>query len=201
MRRCPREEELDWAAVHLLRAGVSPEEPGDLPPALADFAPLRRHLDACARCREILGLLLETERTSQSEEVAGRILPLAPLVAAQGATDDADAPGLDEAQEYPAAADSHGARPAGEEAAASLVLTLTTQDQRYVVRIFPNQGGTGATAVLLGESSRSGKPRLGSSLRKAGFSLRVGEDEYWFDENGYAHLTAFPAGAIALIVK
>jgi hypothetical protein len=163
-------------------------------------------------------------------EIGPRVLPLFPLAgiavadaarsagagsSGSGSTDaesaDAEATGdrsFDAAEEYLVAADSPGVQPAripGE--GDSLVLTLATQDQRYVVRIFPNQDGSGATAVLLGADAApeaqvrgTEQGRVGREAAGPPVFLRVSGVDYPFDERGYAHLVGFPAEEIALIV-
>ena len=67
------------------------------------------------------------------------------------------------------------------------ILTLTTGDDRYFVRIFPNTPGPGATAVLY-------PPRHGASLR-------IGDATYPFDEEGATQLPRFPEAEISLVIR
>jgi hypothetical protein len=253
MMRCPREEDLDWAAIRLQRAGLLLVYADSLPAEFGDLEPLVRHAGECVRCGEILRLLCATEGAQRADGIVaapaapGHVAAVGPLVlplfsftgipaaraarSADSGSPDAGSAGIgstqsvsadarssdhpfvddrtsDALEEYLIAADSPGAQPiAGHGEGDSVVLTLATQDQRYVVRIFPNQDGSGATAVLLGgdaaPEAQAGGTEQGQVDRVAvgpNFFLRVAGVDYPFDGKGYARLGGLPAEEIALIV-
>jgi len=88
-------------------------------------------------------------------------------------------------------------------------LTLSSDDNLLIVRIFPNEGGAGATAVLVGDAEAAtvrsapsgpapGPPEPGSRKR---ILLRVNESEYSFDERGTASLPDFPAASVSIVIR
>ena len=111
------------------------------------------------------------------------------------------------AESYPIAADSNPLQPPpGGHPGGTPVLTLSSSDGRYLVRIFPNQTGGGATAVLMRESRTAGAEQEppGSNRRSDAEArtvhLRVSGREYAFDANDYAFLPEFPAQDVELIL-
>jgi len=227
MRQCPREEVLDAAAMRLHLAGIDPSAVARLPVQLLELEQLLMHTRGCTRCRELLQLLYDAERLrvagAADESFAGtgnnvrgstgRVLPLLPLgpigTEAGTASDPIDAqPDL---ESFPAAADSPGAHlPTGSADAGSMVLTLATADQSYIVRIFANQGGPGATAILVGTDAESSVPESGVSSDRASAPqrsaspprvlLRVSGVQYDFGPDGVVRLPEFPLTQISLIL-
>jgi hypothetical protein len=98
--------------------------------------------------------------------------------------------------EYALAAATPGDGPPSEPAWETRVLTLSSGDDRFLVRIFPNESGEGATAVLVNEDA----PVEGSGVRPRPF-LRVGGVEYAFDAQDVARLAAFPVEGIELVYR
>jgi hypothetical protein len=88
-------------------------------------------------------------------------------------------------------------------------LTLTSDDRRLIVRIFPNEGGAGATAVLVGDAeaatarsvSPGTAPGPAEPPRRGRILLRVDESEYVFDESGTASLPGFPAASVSIVIR
>jgi hypothetical protein len=86
-------------------------------------------------------------------------------------------------------------------------LTFSTDDGSLFVRIFPNDGGGGATAVLVGRPERSAAERGQRVTNSEGgppqfrVFLRIDDDEYSFDPDGTASLPNFPAAALSIIVR
>lgn len=208
--KCPRETALDRAAIRLQRAGAEPGATAPLPEGIRDLEPLLRHAAVCTRCREILGLLYGTEAARMQGVREPRILPLFPFTGGMGSSrgERRDFEVVDDFEPYLVAAETAGlAPPDGSEDGTSLVLTLATQDDRFVVRIFPNQDGPGATAVLLTADSASSEPGVTPTDGAAhkgeaalGVRLRVAGVEYSFNEKGYARLAEFPVEEVALLL-
>jgi len=202
--------------------------------------PLARSLDhvrSCARCREILETLIETEEAWRAgaadvppgpaaraaaepaiatgllpgalpaDAPAARILPLRPWQARPapltGRTSDGrdrvrsggtDSPPGGQAEEAPepalAAADA-SLRPAQ-----ARILTLVTDDDRYLVRIHGDALGEGATAILVvsQELSPAGEPAYVPVLR-------VDQAEFEFDATNMARPPRFPAAEVSLVLR
>jgi hypothetical protein len=208
---CWSEPEIEAAARRLCDAGVflgaeASPAPASVP---ADLVALLEHVAGCVRCRELLVLFQETERRtaealSKMAEGADAPPPLAerpgevleiPLVPATEAWGEiaAGSEGIEEEPlPYALAADTPGCEREGEEEGP--VLSLTSADGRYVVRIFPAASGAGATAVLLG-------PPEGEGPAAGRISLRVGDEEIPFGEDGTLRLPEFPASPLALVVR
>jgi hypothetical protein len=218
--RCPRDVALDSAAVRLWRAGLRPNVPIALQAGLEDLGPLLQHVAHCAHCWETLNLLYETEATrlSRDPKAEGSVLPgsatdgqvsadpagtlekVLPLFQyvegglppkGPAARDDHDS-----GREYPIAAESYRSGADGEDLAR--VITLVTEDQLYLVKIFSNEIGPGATAVLVGTDPEDEGGRSHILLRSL-------ECDYPFDERGYAALTEYPTRSLtqglALIIR
>jgi hypothetical protein len=196
---CRTKRQIERAAVHLLQAGWcagthESAAPGHLRPLLA-------HARRCVRCGELLEIFLETERRLQAMVVeageqapsgAPRLLALAPLPeTGRGPAGAA----VEESEPYELAADSGGSREA-EAPTQSRTLTLVTEDDRYLVRIVA--AGTGAARAVLvlfppeGAGDRAPEPRP---------ALRIGEDEYAFDESGVVELPTFPGMGVFLVLR
>lgn len=228
---CWREQDLDSAAIRLLDAGVKISPFFDRTPWLdlaagsgleLDLPPLLQHAARCVRCWEILVDLQETEAAHREILAArstprlepptpGRVFrlirmpsrsPRSPRVPASPTWDR-------EAEEFAVAAQSaDSSQPTEHQIAAASVLNLTSEDSRYVVRIFPNRSGTGATALLLptevpaGPDSDAGAPpRPDGDAPGPRIVLRVQSVDYPFDEHRYAHLPTFPVYDVTLIIR
>jgi len=94
------------------------------------------------------------------------------------------------------AAATPGDEPPPEPAWETQVLTLSSGDDRFLVRTVPNESGEGATAIVVNEEA----PVEGSGVRPRPF-LRVGGVEYAFDAQDVARLAAFPVEGIELIYR
>lgn len=188
MMRCPGEVQLDHSAIQLVDLGLTrPEqwaaclERGG-PPLPADLLALLAHASQCVRCRELLDLFADTEVRHRASLAGPRIVMLRPL-----RPDRRPSPSGEREAEFQLAAQTpHGSEEGGS-IEGTRVLTMASGDHRYIVRIFPNEGGAGATAVLVGS--------------ERGLVLRLSGVEYAFDENGMAQLPSFPGSEIELLVR
>jgi hypothetical protein len=209
MARCASVETVERAALLLVGAGVSPAEfatavAGSDPGALswlagamdADVSSLAEHARTCVRCRDWLQLFMETEIRLREELLAserlsppsGGILPLRP---ARLRNEGRHSPGaIEDEPGYSLAADTGGG--SGTQPPQVPVLTLSTEDDRFVVRVFRNEGRAGATAVLLPVDPA--QTEVASN-----WTLRMGGVEYPFDGRGIAQLPAFPVQDVALV--
>ncbi len=193
-----------------LNQRLSVDRPGDSnSPALRD---LLEHSIDCVRCRELLGLFqatrigLEEELAGGEEAVrerppeaaaktkAGRVMELRSIepLRRSASVSEGDAP------EYRVAADTGPEGEKGEIASEPPVLSLESVDGRYVVRIFTQEPGPGAVAVLL-HSEPQDVSRGGEKAPK--LFLQMGDEQYPFAEDGTARLPRFPADRIALVVE
>lgn len=209
--RCPREGALELAAGRLIDAGLGPAPAVDLtggegvPPDLAippDLVAILDHARNCVRCRELLDLFhgIETHMRNEYHLSDTIVLALRPVPA--GPPLDLSATPDDEIGEelYEIAADSASdARRRHEEVLDSVpVLTIATEDGRFFVRIFPNESGKGATAVLQGDPQQlCGGPAEPARRRLV---LRVGGVDYPFNEDQVAALPDLPSCDVALVL-
>ncbi len=207
---CPSERALDRAAAEMLDRGI---EPG------ASRSAIGRHARECVRCGEILALLLDAERTHRvrleqaveagtgsfpiggAPETGRQILPLRPVAAGRRAFAGEEVAGAADDPGYAVAADTPDARGAEQRLQASRVLTLTTENNQFLVRIFPDESGEGAYAVLLpSQTPGTGtQHQPGRSVPRV--FLRVGDIDSPFDERGTARLAAFPSEPVSVILR
>jgi len=223
-RTCFRESRIERVAKLLVQRGWTetqrveglflPAPPGRGPELDSNALHLLGHARDCFRCRDVLHLFAVVEedfRRSLREDpllpldipsmapaaVAAtplriiRLHPLRPISSQRPALDVDELPELD----YALAAATPGVEPPPEPAWETRVLTLSSGDDRFLVRIFPNESGEGATAVLVNEEA----PVEGSGVRPRPF-LRVGAVEYAFDGT-VARLPAFPVEGIELTYR
>jgi hypothetical protein len=181
---CWSDELIERAAVRLADAGIAP---GIAPGAAvaSDLIMLLEHTRTCFGCRSRLHSLFDTEILSRARGRAPTVLPLRPVERPPAA---AEFPAPSEwAEPYALAAQTPevvvGVNP---NARLTPVLTLTTGDDRFVVRIFPNTPGPGATAVLY-------PAQLGATLRIDGTSFS-------FTDQGTVLLPRFPAADVSLVL-
>lgn len=192
--------------------------------------PLARSLDhvrSCARCREILETLIDTEEAwragagSAQPAPSVRILPLRPWQArrrppsgqpsagrSERASGDASTPfapsvappigrtpdprcRAEEPPEPALAAADATLRPAQ-----ARILTLVTDDDRYLVRILGDDPGEGATAFLVVSEDGPGPGEAGLVP-----VLLVERTEFEFDASNMARLPRFPAAEASLILR
>jgi hypothetical protein len=201
---CLRDEEIDEAAVLLLEAGVLIDEcfrslaikgravePRVVDPRLLG---LLRHCRRCAACRERLLLLQRTERALREERARHGADRQEPLVLSLVPIPGFRRPMGEEEGGFDMAAQTLGPEPDGSSRPNVAVLTLVAEDDSFLVRIFPNEGGEGATAVLLsGQVAQIPPERIRARIR-------VGGREYEFDGAGRAALPSFPASKIELLL-
>jgi hypothetical protein len=217
--RCFDERSIDSAAICLADLGFS----GDITSILSRdvaipfaFAPIVAHAGRCFRCAELLELFLETELLSRqparclaadsAQGPAYESEMVLPLRRARSTTGTLDPPeDAREREDYDLAADSAPPVDPEDVLGNTWVLTLSTDDGRYVVRVFPQEGGRGAVAVLIraadpespAEQSGDGDAGGGGSC----LFLRIGNRDLPFDEKGMLTLPEFPAKDIALIIR
>ncbi|MBP6876081.1 MAG: hypothetical protein KBD56_08430 [Candidatus Eisenbacteria bacterium] len=186
-----------------------PRRSGSNSPTLRD---LLEHSIDCARCRELLALfqaasigleeelargeaaLRERPAEAAAKTKAGRVVELRsiePLRRSASVTEE-------DAREYRVAADTGPEGEKSEIASEPPVLSLESVDGRHVVRIFAQEPGPGAVAVLL-QSEPQDVSRGGEKAPK--LFLQVGDEQYPFVEDGTARLPRFPADRIALVVR
>ncbi len=186
----PDEQTIERVAMALIELGFSMESDAE-PRVPLSLAPSLEHIWRCAHCRETLEILIETERAwRRSEKSSGKVLlPLRPLRVGPPARGDDPAPAED-ADEFLVAAADASTRPAQ-----TRVLTLVTEDDRFLVRIFPDEEGGGATAILvsLPESDADAAGAIRPILRLEG-------TDYGFDESRTVRLPHFPTSEIALFL-
>lgn len=217
--KCWSREELDAAAMRLVSSGrpwpsLWPTVPDDAMPS--DLVPLVTHARLCSLCGELLRLFLMTEErlhrgleASERERTrGGRVVLLWPIGSAQAS--ESASPGRLRGGSYQLAADAPGDRAGAPGQPPVRELTLSSDDNRLIVRIFPNDGGAGATAVLVGspeppdpseraQVSAAAEPADAGSLPRV--LLRIDEEEYSFDERGIASLPGFPAAAVSIVLR
>ncbi len=215
--KCFNERSLDRAALRLADAGFPPgidPEWFDSPALPGGLRPVLAHAAGCLRCRELLELFHETEVRAREAVAArveagapgARIIPLEPLRARSRRGGAAFDPGSIDRVPFPLAADAPGS--GGEDARAIegiTVLTLGSPDGRILVRIFPDESGRGATAILLRDETPDvgDAPQAGRSGSEAGGAivLRIGDADYPFDKDGIALLPAFPSCPLRLVIR
>lgn len=224
-RTCFRESVIERVAKLLVRRGwtqpqgmeglLLPRPPGGDPDLDSQALRLLGHARDCFRCRDVLHLFAVVEedfrRTLKESpslpvEVADlvaadaaatplRIIQLHPPRPGPGRRPPANADELRET-EYAWAAATPGDDPPPELTWDTRVLTLGSDDGRFLVRIFPNESGNQATAVLVNEEV----PGEWKGLRPRPF-LRIGGREYAFDAQDIARLPVFPVETIELIYR
>lgn len=184
MMRCWSDGSIERAAFLMADAGIAP---GCAPGAgvSADLVSLLEHADSCADCRKRLHMRFDAVILMRARQQGTRIpLHIAPHRAV-GMIESVLADRW--AETYPLAAQtSESGIPAGRRVKPTRVLTLTTGDDRFLVRVFANDVDPGATAVLFPVSR--------------GVTLDIGGATYAFDESGCASLPGFPGGEISLIL-
>ena len=165
---CWREESVEWAAIRIVDGDASPE-----------IAAFLAHARSCVRCRELLALFRDGERMLRVELSVPKVLPLSPVrpTRAEGSGRSLTP------EEFELAAET--SRPAQ-----SSVLTLTTEDGSFLVRVFPQAPQGGATAVL-----------VASAEGGAHVALRIGDIDYPFDDKGISEIPNFPAPGISLVIR
>lgn len=185
----PNERTIERIAMALLDLGTA-ESWGRNSAVPAELVDSFGHVCGCAHCREILEVLIQTEAAwRRAEKSDVRVISLRPLLTTTVALDDGHADEEDE-DEFPVAAAHSASRPEQ-----SRVLTLITDDDRYYVRIFPDDEGVGAKAVLVLAAQETPQPE------EARPALRVSGIEYEFDEAGIARLPHFPGEDVALVLQ
>jgi len=215
-----------WTETQGVDGLFLPAPPGRGPELDSDALRLLGHARECFRCRDVLHLFavveedfrrsfavveehpgrLPEESSALLLEVAGvaaaahvgtpaRVIELHPRNHRSRRRLPADADETPEL-EYALAAATPGDEPPPEPAWETRVLTLSSFDDRFLVRIFPNESGEGATAVLVNEEA----PVEGSGVRPRPF-LRAGGVEYPFDVQDVARLAAFPVEGIELVYR
>ncbi len=241
--RCWNERSIDLAAVRLADRGFSGllesilRRSEAIPP---DLIPFLAHATQCVRCAELLELLLDAETRERDAAVldelaaspggeietgqieAGsaafrprlHLLPLyrVPVPRRLSGTEEMET----EEEGYALAADSADLpTEAGQILGDAWVLTLATEDGRYLVRIIPSESEPGATAVLIragrSDASEPGQDESSAPTAHPGggesdgpapeFLLRIGGRDYPFDQNGVLALPEFPATDVVLIMR
>ncbi len=184
---CWSQGSLERAAIRMADAGIAP---GCAPSAAvaADLVSLLAHAQTCTRCRGVLHILFDAEVLMRARGHRPIVLPLR-LLDPTGASRGMDAetpPGWRES--YPVAAQTPEiGRRIEDGTTPSRVLTLTTSDDRFLVRILPNNPGPGATAILY--------PARG------GVTIEIDGKSFAFDETGTATLPGFPGADISLVLR
>ncbi len=159
-----------------------------------NLAPSLAHVRTCTHCREILETLVATEAARPAGAKEGwrdpTVLALrpyrtkAPLPRPTTTTEG-------ESEELLVAAADASTRPAQ-----SRVLTLVTDDDRYVVRIYPTEEGEGATAILVTVDAEAQPKDPG--VRPV---LRIGSNDFEFDEANITQLPLFPTSDVSLVLR
>lgn len=186
----PDEQTIERIAMALIELGFSEDWDREARVPV-ELAPSLEHLRDCAHCREILEIFIETETAWRAAaDSSARVIPLRPFRSAAPAAFIDDA-WPEEVEEYLVAAADASTRPPQ-----SRVLTLMTDDDRYLVRIFPNLLDEGATAILVSLPAE-GIPAVGSSRP----ALRIAGVEYEFDDGNIARLPCFPSSDLSLVVR
>jgi hypothetical protein len=187
--RHPGEQIIERIAKALidLHPGVGWDRNSMVPAELADSF---RHVRECAYCREVLEVLIHTEVRWRDGAIPDvRAIPLRARWTAPASIEDED---VDEnghlfhpvvAADTPQVPDQ------------TRMLTLITDDDRFLVRIFPDEEGDGAKAVLVFAAQGPPQPQ---EVRPA---LRVSGIDYEFDEEGIARLPQFPGADVALVLR
>lgn len=189
----PDERTIEKIVLALRESGGSRE--WDLGARIpVNLAPSLAHVRGCAHCREILETLVATEAGWQTEARAGSrsptVLVLRPYRTKAPMTRPTTAE-QEESEELLVAAADASTRPAQ-----SRVLTLVTNDDRYVVRIYPTEEGEGATAILVTIGAEAQ-----ASVPTARPMLRFGGDEFEFDQANMVRLPAFPTSDVSLVLR
>lgn len=183
--RCWSDDSIERAALLMAEAGIAP---GCAPGAAVspDLVSLLEHTIRCSDCRKRLhtrfdAVILMRERQRGSTRVPLHIAPYRSTGLSRYAVN------ADGAESYSLAAQTPGSGAPWERGVEpTRVLTLTTGDDHYLVRIFANDADSGATAILF-------------PVRR-GVALEFQGTKFSFDENGCASLPGFPDGEISLIL-
>jgi hypothetical protein len=184
--KCWSQESIGQAAIWMADAGIAP---GCAPGAAVtpDLVALIEHAQTCVRCRDLLRREFDAEILLRARGRNPVVLPLAPVDPSRPVFPGSleETPGR--LGSYPLAAQTPGSGSHAEEGVRpTCVLTLTTSDGRFIVRIFPNEPGPGATAILY-------PTRLGATIEIDGM-------RYAFGEDGSAALPGFPGADISLVL-
>ncbi len=198
---CWSDQTLQWAVRRLLEMDADAQAVLSGGEALLEDAPASlkealAHIRSCPSCALTARDLLETELELHAMEGVEQIIALvqAPSWSPSAKAESAEEP---EFSEYAVAADSRGL-----DQRISLdghgAISLSTRDGRYLVRIFRNKEGEGATAVLLQthEPDDAGQGQSGQQI-----SLSIDGEDYTFDTDGTARLPAFPAKPPSLVLR
>lgn len=198
---CWTDQTLHWAVRRLLdtdadaQAVLSGEEylPEDCPTLLSDTIDHVRICPSCAlTARELLDTELELLAMEEVEQIIALVVTPAWSPQVQASPEEDHDP-----VEYAVAADSPGG---GERISLDghSAISLASKDGRYLVRIFRNEEGEGATAVLL----RTQEPDDGEDNEAdSGISLSLDGKDYRFDAEGTVKLPAFPATPPSLVLR
>ncbi len=198
---CWSDQTLHWAARQLMASGTDARAvlqgeaplPPDRPSSLAEIL---EHIRRCPSCSVTAVELLETELELLAMEDAEQVIGLiaTPAWSPQLQPDEVNDPEL---LEYAVAADSPGG---GERISLDGhgAISLASRDGRYLVRIFRNAEGEGATAILL-RTQEPDDPEEGQA--SPGISLSLDGRDYGFDAEGTVKLPAFPASPPSLILR
>jgi hypothetical protein len=196
MNGCWDEERIERAAI--LRAEAEASGETNLPSDLSAFLD---HARECFRCGDLFSLFLETERRvlAEAAEAAFSVLAAAPpqpnVVELEEISERSsrriDRPEREGARYSLAARHAAPVSEGPDRAEGSEVRSFASRDGLYLVRVLPNESGTGRTAVLL--AGREGEPHRRALLRFEG-------GEVPFDESGHAALSETPSGRIHLVL-
>jgi hypothetical protein len=194
---CWNEQTLQWAVRRLLESQADPRGVLEGQTSLGEDSAkavqdVVRHLTDCACCRQLARDLLDFELASRKGESTRMVLALEeirPLTQSVSREEEQDEP------EYAVAAD---AGPSREELPLDghTAISLSTKDGRFLVRIFRDEKGGGATAVLLRNEA---VPAVGN-VPAPGVSLVIDGTDYPFDSAGIVQLPTFPAAPPCLVV-
>jgi hypothetical protein len=187
---CRSEPELERAAARLLLEGAGPS---------ADLEATLDHARGCARCGEVLEIFLEA-RTLLGEERdrPGIVLPLrrwgrTSKERARPWGKDTGTGEADAAPEFEVAAAT--VFPGRADAAHPAAQAFECSDERFLIRIVPDEAGTGASAILVALL-----PDWSAAVAAIGPRLRVGASEYPFGPDAVAHLPEIPSGPLSLVL-
>ncbi len=164
---CWKEAAIERAAISVVDGERSPETDAFL-----------AHARGCVRCGELLALFEGMERGIRRDLPEARVHPLVRL---SRGPDSPEWPEPSVPAEFEVAAET--ARPTS-----ISDMTLSTEDGRFIVRIFPKPEGSGARGVLI--TAVDAPARV---------SLLIGGVAYAFDDSGIVEIPSFPASGIHLV--
>jgi hypothetical protein len=211
---------LERLALQMLERGLrladaATDRDAVTPSISREHAELLEHARTCQRCHDLLLHFQETEETLSAELMALQstsdespsvrgpdttgIFLLKPF---RSKRDDEAPPDADVSPSYDLAADAGSKDGTGGDSKPDRAMTLRSEDGLFQLRILSRGSAEGAIAVLIDDPDV--QPPGGSSrdvASRLSFALRVGDQEFAFDQHNIAYLPCFPSDAVYVVVR